>query len=131
MVECGGLENRYVGNPGVGGSNPPLSAEARRCAACRTLGPSGYACQHTTACGLRLSARFSLAAVARQQRFGFASLSAGRLDPSRQALHPPSLRTGTLCTREDQAAAGFWLRASPLGEACRRATVGSVLTNEA
>ena len=25
-VECGGLENRYVGNPGVGGSNPPLSA---------------------------------------------------------------------------------------------------------
>ena len=32
MVECGGLENRYVGNPGVGGSNPPLSAivSARR-----------------------------------------------------------------------------------------------------
>jgi hypothetical protein len=30
VVECGGLENRYVGNPGVGGSNPPLSAEARR-----------------------------------------------------------------------------------------------------
>ena len=27
MVECGGLENRYVGNPGVGGSNPPLSAK--------------------------------------------------------------------------------------------------------
>ena len=26
VVECGGLENRYVGNPGVGGSNPPLSA---------------------------------------------------------------------------------------------------------
>src|SRR5215217_5622190 len=23
VVECGGLENRYVGNPGVGGSNPP------------------------------------------------------------------------------------------------------------
>ena len=60
VVECGGLENRYVGNPGVGGSNPPLSAEARRCAACRTLRPSGYACQHTPACGLRLSARFAL-----------------------------------------------------------------------
>jgi hypothetical protein len=28
VVECGGLENRYVGNPGVGGSNPPLSAGA-------------------------------------------------------------------------------------------------------
>jgi hypothetical protein len=28
VVECGGLENRYVGNPGVGGSNPPLSAAA-------------------------------------------------------------------------------------------------------
>src|ERR671938_885496 len=27
VVECGGLENRYVGNPGVGGSNPPLSAK--------------------------------------------------------------------------------------------------------
>jgi hypothetical protein len=26
VVECGGLENRYVGYPGVGGSNPPLSA---------------------------------------------------------------------------------------------------------
>ena len=26
VVECGGLENRYVGNPGIGGSNPPLSA---------------------------------------------------------------------------------------------------------
>ena len=26
VVECGGLENRYVGKPGVGGSNPPLSA---------------------------------------------------------------------------------------------------------
>ena len=26
MVECGGLENRYVGNPGVEGSNPSLSA---------------------------------------------------------------------------------------------------------
>ena len=25
-VECGGLENRYVGKPGIGGSNPPLSA---------------------------------------------------------------------------------------------------------
>jgi hypothetical protein len=24
--ECGGLEDRYVGNSGVGGSNPPLSA---------------------------------------------------------------------------------------------------------
>src|SRR5215211_3430064 len=30
VVECGGLENRYVGNPGVGGSNPPLSARLRR-----------------------------------------------------------------------------------------------------
>jgi hypothetical protein len=29
-VECGGLENRYVGNPGVEGSNPSLSAV--RCA---------------------------------------------------------------------------------------------------
>ena len=28
MVDCSGLENRYVGNPGVGGSNPPLSAAA-------------------------------------------------------------------------------------------------------
>ena len=26
VVECGGLENRYVGNPGVEGSNPSLSA---------------------------------------------------------------------------------------------------------
>jgi hypothetical protein len=25
VVECGGLENRYRGNP-IGGSNPPLSA---------------------------------------------------------------------------------------------------------
>jgi|SRR5215211_5954578 hypothetical protein len=41
VVECGGLENRYVGNPGVGGSNPPLSA-----------------CQHVPPCGLNLSARF-------------------------------------------------------------------------
>jgi hypothetical protein len=28
-VECGGLENRYVGNPGIGGSNPPLSASGQ------------------------------------------------------------------------------------------------------
>jgi hypothetical protein len=28
-VECGGLENRYAGNPGIGGSNPPLSAGGR------------------------------------------------------------------------------------------------------
>src|SRR5215203_6088478 len=45
VVECGGLENRYVGNPGVGGSNPPLSALF-----------SLSAGQHATACGLRLSA---------------------------------------------------------------------------
>jgi len=45
VVECGGLENRYVGNPGVGGSNPPLSALW-----------SLSAFQHVPACGLRLSA---------------------------------------------------------------------------
>src|SRR5215213_5816382 len=74
VVECGGLENRYVGNPGVGGSNPPLSAGH---AAARRAARSGFAsaCQHTTATppfvstlqpeGCRLSAHF-----------GFASLSA-------------------------------------------------------
>src|SRR5215213_4954578 len=45
VVECGGLENRYVGDPGVGGSNPPLSALF-----------SLSAGQHAAACGLRLSA---------------------------------------------------------------------------
>src|ERR671917_407892 len=34
VVECGGLENRYVGNPGVGGSNPPLSASRASQHAC-------------------------------------------------------------------------------------------------
>ena len=40
VVECGGLENRYVGNPGVGGSNPPLSAFAARGAARPAFGIS-------------------------------------------------------------------------------------------
>ena len=38
VVECGGLENRYVGSPGVGGSNPPLSALASRYQARREIG---------------------------------------------------------------------------------------------
>src|SRR5215217_4975108 len=52
VVECGGLENRYVGNPGVGGSNPPLSAiravsiSARRLRRLvSTLWPCGLASQ--------------------------------------------------------------------------------------
>ena len=32
MDDCGGLENRCVGNPGTGGSNPPLSAPGREAA---------------------------------------------------------------------------------------------------
>jgi hypothetical protein len=51
VVECGGLENRYVGNPGVGGSNPPLSAFQH--AAFGGLSAS----QHAQAFGFRLSAR--------------------------------------------------------------------------
>src|ERR671910_3909187 len=42
VVECGGLENRYVGNPGVGGSNPPLSAFGSWSARC---GLTASACQ--------------------------------------------------------------------------------------
>src|SRR5215210_8809875 len=43
VVECGGLENRYVGNPGVGGSNPPLSAFESKSA---RSGLTAFACQH-------------------------------------------------------------------------------------
>src|SRR5215207_7382922 len=65
VVECGGLENRYVGNPGVGGSNPPLSA--------------GHA-------AARRAARSSLKAVACQQRFalkGSLSANPGAASPCR------------------------------------------------
>ena len=30
MVECGGLENRFTGNPGDEGSNPSSSARNRK-----------------------------------------------------------------------------------------------------
>ena len=66
---------------------PPL---ARRFAPCGTLRPFGPTLVSTLA-SLRyagLSARSSLKAVACQQRIGFASLSASRLRPSRQARKP-------------------------------------------
>src|SRR5215213_1404703 len=58
VVECGGLENRYVGNPGVGGSNPPLSAGH---AAARRAARSGFAsaCQQCSALKGSLSANSS------------------------------------------------------------------------
>ena len=71
VVECGGLENRYVGNPGVGGSNPPLSALF-----------SLSAGQHAPACGLRLSAhQFLVRGVSRSGKrnsVGAHALPAGR-----------------------------------------------------
>jgi hypothetical protein len=59
VVECGGLENRYVGNPGVGGSNPPLSAGH---AAARRAARSGFAsaCQHAQANAFACQQRFAL-----------------------------------------------------------------------
>jgi hypothetical protein len=51
VVECGGLENRYVGNPGVGGSNPPLSAALR-------------AAEHAPRCGARSGLRPALVSTA-------------------------------------------------------------------
>src|SRR5918995_6240320 len=61
VVECGGLENRYVGNPGVGGSNPPLSAfqHAGYASLSARCALAGSACQHAQA-----------SAFACQQRFG-------------------------------------------------------------
>src|SRR5215210_1773071 len=59
VVECGGLENRYVGNPGVGGSNPPLSAALR-------------AAEHAPAFGLRFQ-HFSISAFQLFSSNSFAS----------------------------------------------------------
>jgi hypothetical protein len=89
VVECGGLENRYVGNPGVGGSNPPLSAEARRVAACRTLRPFGPPLVSTPACA-GSSARIGLAASL------VSNAPYGRFQPSKLRPHPSAPKSPLL-----------------------------------
>jgi hypothetical protein len=75
VVECGGLENRYVGNPGVGGSNPPLSAAP--------LAPR----QHAAAFGFRFQ-HFSRSALKRFPN------GAARADTAKLRVGTLAIRTG-------------------------------------
>ena len=114
VVECGGLENRYVGNPGVGGSNPPLSAFqhagyaswSARCAL------AGSASQHAQASAFACQQRFGLRP--RLQPFVFRPRSAAREKPL-------------------LAEVGFYARSGALGRLAesRRPEGGGVLTSEA
>ena len=50
MVECGGLENRFTGNPGDEGSNP--SSSARKLKALANAGAFSFSGQFDIALGI-------------------------------------------------------------------------------
>ena len=106
MVECGGLENRYVGNPGVGGSNPPSSLS------------------DAPACGLRLSARRWL----RQAPSQHVPCSRGACQHA--AFASPSGMSACRCREAEMLTSeGEAKRADkPAKEACWQAVGRSVLT---